>query len=85
MTKADVQEIDKNSLTKCTTTLQSQIVKAVDSTSKYKLQASYFTSNNGSKNDMFKVVEQALAKQSDLDLPLQSLRPKFEARSRPNL
>lgn len=60
VTKTDVEPIVKNDVTKWTTTLQSQIVKAVESLFKNTMQTSYFNSNNGLKSALFNVFEQAL-------------------------
>lgn len=60
VTKAIVDTIVESSPTNCTSTLQLQIVKAVESTFEDTLQKRYFNSNNGRKTAMFNVVEQVL-------------------------
>lgn len=60
VTKADVEAIFENSLTKWTSKLQSHIMKIVESTFEDALKASYFNSNIGLKNALLNVVEQAL-------------------------
>lgn len=62
MTNADVEAIVEIRLTKWTSTPQSQIVEAVESTFEEALQARCFNSNNVLKAAMFRVVEQALGK-----------------------
>lgn len=58
----EIEEIGGTQLTKRYSTLQSEIVKAVESTFEDTLQTSYFNSTNGLKTAMFKVVEQGLGK-----------------------
>lgn len=60
LSTTDVEAIFDNQLTKWTSTLRSQNVKAVGSTFENALQRSYFKSNNGLKSAMFNVVEQVL-------------------------
>lgn len=60
ITNADVEATIERRLTKWTSTQQSQVLKAVESTFEESLQSSYFNSNIGLKPTMYKVVEQAL-------------------------
>lgn len=60
MTKADAEAMLESHLTKWTSTVQLQIVKAVESTFKHALRESYYNSKNGLKPIMFKPVEQTL-------------------------
>lgn len=60
VTKADVMAIVQSRLSKWTSTVQSQIVKALESTFRDALQPNYFNLSNILKTEMFSMVEQAL-------------------------
>lgn len=62
VTKTEVEGIVKTCLTKCTSTLQSQIVKTVESTLEDPIQVSNFSSNNGLKTAMSNAIEQPLSR-----------------------
>lgn len=60
LTRTDVDGIVENHLSKCTNTLRSPILKAMESTLKEEWEANYFDSNIGLKSPLFNVVKQAL-------------------------